>query len=95
MTKINKEEYQILKNIDRKWKWIVRDKTTSKSKRSVLFLFPDKPRKHRGLNQWIDPNPRAGVHIIPSDLLQFIHWDNEEPFSIAELIEEYEKEMSK
>ena len=88
MPKINQEEYEILKNLDDKWKWIARDRDR------LLFAFNVKPRK--GINYavwdiagWDDDDY---LEIEDSDLFQFIQWEDEEPYNIAELIEEYEKD---
>ena len=40
MPKINQEEYEVLKGLDDKWKWIARDRDT------ILWAYEDKPRKY-------------------------------------------------
>lgn len=89
MAKINREEYEVLKELDDKWKWIARDRDR------LLFVFNVKPRK--GINYevwdvagWDDDDY---LEIEDSDLFQFIQWEDEEPCSIAELIEEYEQSL--
>ena len=86
MPKINQEEYKFLKNIDDKWKWIARDDSKS------LFIFVEKPYKKNGMKYWDVSNYTAElVGSIESDLLQFIQWEDNEPYNIDELIQEYEE----
>ena len=73
MAKINQEEYELLKELDDKWKWIARDED-------------DKLRIHG-----VDTSKRLyrGLTGNTSHLIQFIQWEDEEPYSIQELIDEY------
>ena len=81
MTKINHEEYEILKSLRDSWKWIARDNDT------ILWVYENEPRKHGYC--WDD---LSGVcESVDSDSFQFIQWGDKNPFGIAELIEEYEK----
>ena len=81
MTKINKEEYKFLKGLDDKWKWIARDEL-----RNSVYVFYKKPNKYS--TYWEDED--MIYEQIDENLFQFIKWEDEEPCSIAELIEEYE-----
>ena len=82
MTKINREEYDILKGLEDIWKWISRDDDTT------LWVCENEPIKYG--HCWED----LGVvcERVDSDLFQFIQWEDEEPCNIQELIEEYERE---
>lgn len=90
MTKINREEYEVLKGLDNKWKWIARDEDKS------LWVFTDKPfRKRGGISQscWDTETGRSYplFELIGEiHLFQFIHWEDAKLYEIAELIEEYE-----
>ena len=86
MTKINKKEYEILKGLDDRWKWIARDDNYDAS----LFCFEDKPYKSMEIGAW-GPNVVQYEYLGRHDSkFQFIQWEDEEPYNIAKLIEEYE-----
>ncbi len=89
MAKINKDEYEFLKDLDDKWKWIAMDKVTH---RTDIHAYSDEPRKSSVSNQWIRPNHIGDIKQIDSDLFQFIQWEDESPYNIQELIKEYEKD---
>src|SRR5699024_2795136 len=81
MPKINQEEYEVLKGLDdNKWKWIARNYN------GALITYTDKPMKNPSL-YWDDFGER-----MDDRLFQFVQWTDEEPYEIAELIEEYEIE---
>ena len=83
MAKINREEYEVLKGLDVKWKWIARDKNES------LFAYSEKPPKDNHSRDWGFTGDEW--HLIGEILFHFIQWEDEEPHNIQELIEEYEK----
>ena len=85
MPKINQEEYEVLKDLDDKWKWIARDGFTG-----IVNVYEDKPRKIGLVKEWAPMGDRANKTIFKNNLFQFIQWEGEGPYSIAELIEEYE-----
>ena len=89
MTKINQEEYEILKGLDDKWEWIARDES------GVLVTFESIPRKNIYGIWGSENNGKFEVYISFSSLFQFIQWEHEEPHNIAEMIEEYEGEEGK
>ena len=82
MARIDEEEYELLKELDDKWKWIARDKD------GVLGVYDAKVVKTKFHNFWI----MAIKKKIDSSLFSFIQWEDEEPHNIAELIKEYEIE---
>ena len=87
MTKISKEEYELLKGLDDQWKWIARDLDGDHG--GDLFIYPEKPFKNTYAEGWV-----YGMRFryIDNRLFQFVQWDDSEPYSITELIEGYEKE---
>ena len=94
MPKINREEYEVLKGLDDKWKWIARDKDNT--------LVMGAGKNERYLDGWFPP-VNVGDSLVVDEtnavkdvseygnMFQFIQWKNEEPYNIAELIEEYEE----
>src|SRR5699024_6957703 len=78
MPKINHEEYEVLKELDDEWKWIARNLN------GALIIYISKPMKNPSL-YWDDFGER-----MDDRLFQFVQWTDEEPYEIAELIEEYE-----
>lgn len=82
MARINQEEYEVLKGLDDKWKWIARDETQQ------TYAYKYRPIKSKLRGQW--ESNRNDYYLLPHDWLQCIKWEDEEPCRIAELIEEYE-----
>ena len=85
MPKINQEEYEVLKGLDDKYKWIARDEDRG------LYAFTKKPVKKDGPSSyWWDADPYSALGLFDEiHLFQFIQWEDEEPYDIQELIEEY------
>lgn len=85
--KLTHDEYVILKNLDSKWKWIVRHDNGKN-----LWLFVNRPTKE-GYCIWVDLEEYDDEQFdLFNRLFQFIKWEDEEPYSIQQLIEDYEKE---
>ena len=81
MAKINEEEYLFLIGLNDEWEWIAKDKNTT------LWVYKKEPSKYEDCwDEFMDD-----CEMIDSVLFQFIRWENEYPYSISELIEEYEK----
>lgn len=80
--KLSNDEYVILKNIDKDIKWIARDMSEN------LYVHSHKPRK---FNSFWDNLGDSDITVF-NHLFQFVKWEDEEPYSIQELIENYEKE---
>ena len=73
--KLTEDEKVILRNIPKQYEWIARDKN------GLIFLYINKPVKR---NFWFDD---CGTISFPFDhLFQFIQWEDEEPYSIEELL---------
>ena len=89
MPKINREEYEVLKeHYDMGGEWIARDAD------GLLYYHKERPIKleHSSDNVW-------DSHSFPMDtigdgkkLFRFVKWTDSEPYNIAELIKEYESE---
>ena len=88
MAKISKEEYKMLKGLDDEWRWIARDSDGNHG--GDLFAYSEKPSKDYYTKDWVCDG--GWYDSIDNHLFQFIQWENDEPYSIAELIEEYESE---
>ena len=88
MNKINYKEYEILKSLDNRWKWIARDYMGRDG--GNLFAHSEKPYKDYYKNDWSDGSTKW--LSIDNYLFQFIQWQDEDPYNIQELIEGYEKE---
>lgn len=81
MAKINREEYELLKSLDDKWKWITKSWATS------LYAHDTEPWKNIMTLHW----EGIGNSLrVKGANFHFISWKDEEPYNIAELIEEYE-----
>ena len=83
MSKINQEEYEVLKGLDDKWKWIARDLE------GEMYTFVIKPHKNDRFNDW--RNHECDWIRFENSLFHFIQWEDEEPHNIAELIEDFEE----
>ncbi len=92
MPKINREEYEILKELDDEWKWIARDSNPG----GGIWIYEKKPSKRQG--SW-DSCDDGFNYLLEEDLeemmFQFIKWEDENPYNIQELIEEYEYHQRK
>ena len=87
MSKINQEEYEVLKGLDDKWKWIARD-----GECDSLNIFSVNPIKVHSQWDYMDVGYKhAGLTKEENKMFQFIQWEDEEPHNIAELIKEYEQ----
>ena len=72
---LNEDEKAILKNVPKEYKWIARDLS------GLVYIFIERPEKGQAI--WYD----CGKPMIPFyRLFQFIQWEDEEPYSIAELL---------
>ena len=74
--KLTKDEKVILRNLPKKYKWIARDSS------GMVYIFIEKREKGQAI--WYG----FGQPMIPFyHLFQFIKWEDEEPYSIEELLE--------
>lgn len=89
MPKINREEYEILKNVNKKCKWIARDKPFKVNRLGSIWVHEHKPFKDFQLYEW-SANVPSESDDVNDNLFRFIEWEDDEPYNIQKLIEEYE-----
>ena len=74
--KLTEDEKVILRNLPKEYKWIARDLS------GMVYIFIERPEKGQAI--WYG----CGQPMIPFyHLFQFIKWEDEEPYSIEELLE--------
>ena len=81
---ITENEKVILQSIDLKYKYIARDKNGS------LWLYDKKPSRER--TGWGNRGLVCTSFKGFSDIFSFITWEDDEPYVIAELLEELEND---
>ena len=85
MKRINKEEYEVLKpKLEEEYTHV------GKSRDGKLQFLQGYIERDMKREEWSDG--WGQTYMRPVNLFQFIHWEDEEPYNIAELIEEYESE---
>ena len=80
--RLTNDEIAILRNIDKKYKWIARDKN------GILYIYDSVPEK-RGNYKW----SRDTLHVdilssfsLFSHMFNFIKWTDDEPYVIVDLL---------
>lgn len=81
--KLTEDEKVILRNIDKKYKWIARDK------RDNLSVFVGEPIKLLAVLSWGEEDCEEKDFPF-DDLFQFIKWEDNRPYNIRDLLEEDE-----
>ena len=76
---LSEAERIILENIDKDYEWICRDKD------NTLKLYIYKPKNHKG-NWFVDEATVCYRLECFNHLFQFITWNDDEPYNIAELL---------
>ena len=76
--KLTEDEKVILRNIDKEYKWITRDKDGDLGFHSV--------KPHKEVYFWSSLEANYVDDLFPN-LFQFIKWEDDEPYSIKELLE--------
>lgn len=79
--KLSHDEYVILKNMILNCGWLVRNIS------DVLEFHYEKPKKEKGT--WKENGYYNELHLF-SHLFVFIKWEDEEPYNIQKLLDEYE-----
>lgn len=83
MPKINQKEYEVLKSYISEEKYIAKDRDGS------IRLLTDYPERDMKREEWSDGWGKSTLKNSANNF-KFIQWEDEEPYNIAELIEEYE-----
>ena len=76
--KLTEDEKVILRNLPRCYKWIARDGD------DMVYLYTQEPVKEKSVGGWCG---LGGSAIQFGHLFQFIKWEDDEPYSIEELLE--------
>ena len=82
--KLSHDEYVILKNLPKDCEWITRNRYGD------LLIYREKP--YKSVNIWDCDNDDGCEFYAFNHLFQFIKWEDEEPYEIAKLIADYERE---
>ena len=91
MPKINQEEYEILQFLNNTKDWIVRNPNGQ-----LWAVEGEAPWKAPFYETWKENDGQDTTKVdVNSFLFQFIQWEDEEPYDIQELIEEYESKELK
>lgn len=79
--KLTDDEIVILKNIPKDYKWIAR------SFYRHLVIFSAKPEKNYDVDNWVNYGMYKDLDIY-DHLFQLIKWENQDPYSIDELLKQ-------
>ena len=78
---ISTDEKAILRNLPEEYKYIARDSDAS------IFIYKAKPAKKE--SGWIDTITSSATSLnLYTHLFQFVEWEDDEPYSIEELLKE-------
>ena len=87
--RLTSDEIAILRNIDKEYKWIARDKN------GILYIYDSVPEK-RGNYKW----SRDTLHVdilsnlsLFSHMFKFIQWTDSEPYVINDLLMQNKEEL--
>lgn len=75
---LTEDERFILRNLDKKWKWIARDEG------GLLFIYDNKPEKHKPY--WLPDGQQDVFSKFFPNIFKFIQWTDSEPYNIEELL---------
>lgn len=75
--KLSKTEYHILKGLEDKWKYIARNK------KNGIKIHTTEPYKEDYIGSW---SSYDRMDLPYEQLFKFIKWEDEEPYSIEELL---------
>ena len=76
------DELCILRNIDKKYKWVARDKSNN------LCIFVEKPNKQNEARMWVNVISTGYIEFhCYNQLFNSIKWEDEEPVYIDDYVE--------
>ena len=75
-------ELDILKLIDKKYKWMARDADNK------LFLFAQKPSKDKSSHKWDGPGEAIEFSMFSDYVFENIKWEDTKPVKIQKAIEQ-------
>ena len=81
---LNEDEKVVLRNIDKDYKWIARDEDRTLGFHSV--------KPHKEAYFWSSLEASYVSDLFPN-LFQFIKWEDDEPYSIEDLLKEEENDF--
>lgn len=84
---ISTDEKTILRNLQDDFKWIARDSSNR------LYIYKEKPIKRE--SAWYDETNMSYSFNLYAHLFQFVQWEDDEPYSIEELLKEDTYESSR
>ena len=82
------DELYILRNIDKKYKWIAKDKD------GLICTYINKPKKTEKLwsDGWSNGESYASLEAIKNSLFNSIQWEDEEPVFIDDYVDRENEE---
>ena len=75
------DELCILRNIDKEYKWITKDRS------GEMWIYADKPKKEDNVWNWTKPCSFISLNIIKNSLFAEIKWEDEEPVCIDDYVD--------
>lgn len=82
LSKLSEGERVILKNLDKRWKWIVRNEN------GELNIFEEEPFRSTQANYWVSSWETESDYLGAfSHLFKFINFEDEYAYNIEQLLE--------
>ena len=78
--KFTDDELCILRNIDKEYKWITKDRT------GEIWIYADKPKKEDKIWNWTKICSFKSLEMIKNSLFTEIKWEDEEPVYIDDYV---------
>lgn len=79
--KFTDDELCILRNIDKEYKWITKDRT------GEIWIYADKPKKEDKIWNWTKICSFKSLEMIKNSLFTEIKWEDEEPVCIDDYVD--------